>query len=231
MCLVFSLIQVTGQNLPGPTIMAQAPTFVANSTKGIIHFPQDYYGKWKILFSHPDDFTPVCTTEILALADMQEQFHKANTVIIDISTEGVNSHLAWINSMENIERSGKAKVKINFPMISDPTLEISRKYGILSADTGKLKDVRAVFIIDPENKIQAIFYYPDWVGRNIEEIYRTLLALQMYDRREVMTPANWQKGDDVIIPCPKSIDESDKMAARSDSSSYRLAWYLWFRKY
>ncbi len=231
---LISIGAVFGQSssLPNsPLTSGPAPAFTAKSTKGDIHFPADYFGKWKIIFSHPADFTPVCSSEILALADIQADFKKANAVLLVISTDGLNSHLAWEQSLEGISREGKAQVDIDFPIISDADLSISRNYGILHKDTGKIEDIRSVIFVDPENNIQAMFFYPDYVGRNIPEIYRTLLALQMHDRREVMTPANWQPGDAVLLPSPPSIKDSDKMAEKNDPDQFRLAWYMWYRKY
>jgi len=221
----------TAQTYPeNPLTKGEAPAFKASSTNGEINFPGDFYGKWKILFSHPGDFTPVCTTEIMALADLQEEFKKLNTALIVLSTDGLNSHVSWINSMESLERKDLPKVKIDFPIISDSDLGISKKYGIINANSIKITDIRAVFFINPENQIKAMFYYPDYVGRNIPEILRTLEALQLNDKQNVLTPANWKPGDDVLLPSPKSIEESRKLAAKNDPKLYQLAWYLWYRK-
>lgn len=220
-----------GSVYPGsPLTSGPAPSFTAKSTQGDVNFPLDYFGQWKIIFTHPADFTPVCTSEIIALADMQEDFKKVNAAILVISTDGLNSHISWINSIESIVRPEKPAVNVAFPIISDADLMISKKYGILHKDTGKVEDIRSVFFVDPDNNIQAMFFYPDFVGRNIPEIYRTLVALQMHDRKNVYTPANWQPGDDVLLPSPKSVAESDKMAEKKDTEMYRLAWYMWYKK-
>lgn len=208
----------------------EAPSFVANSTLGAIKFPGDYYGKWKIIFSHPADFTPVCTSEIMSLAAQQEEFKKLNTALIVVSTDGINSHLEWIKSMETINYNGFGPVKINFPLIADIGYDVSKKYGMLRPDTLDRRTIRTVFFIDPENKIRAMFYYPDIVGRNIDEIRRTLLALQTNDKNDVLTPANWKPGDEVLIHSPKTMIDADKLKSKGDPDLHMVTWYMWFRK-
>jgi peroxiredoxin 2/4 len=214
----------------GPITSGYAPAFTAVSTMGKINFPEDYFTKWKILFSHPADFTPVCTTEIMALAGMQEDFKKLNTALIVISTDGLNSHIEWVKSIEEISIEGKAPVKIDFPIVSDADYSISRNYGILQSDSTKQRDIRSVYIIDPENKIRAMFYYPNAVGRNIEEIKRTLIALQTNDKYDVMTPANWHQGEDVLMKSPATIKEAENLKAKNNPKLTEIAWYLWLRK-
>ena len=211
-----------------PLIGEVAPFFTAESTQGKINFPDDYFGKWKILFSHPSDFTAVCSTEIIELAAVQQDFEKLNTKILVISTDGLNSHLEWVKSMESIRYKGKDPVKIKFPLISDNNLEISRKYGMIHAVTSSTKDVRGVFIIDPEEKIRAVIFYPMSLGRNIDEIKRIIIALQQSDNKNVYTPANWQPGQDVLLPSPKTEQDADKMATRNDPNLTEVTWYLWF---
>jgi peroxiredoxin 2/4 len=213
-----------------PLIGETAPTFTAESTNGKITFPDDFYGKWKILFSHPADFTPVCTTELIELADMQEDFEKLDTKVVVVSTDGINSHIAWKQSMEAIRYEDKQTPKILFPLISDAGLEISKKYGMVHSYTSTTRDVRGVFIIDPNEKIRAIFFYPFMVGRNMDEIKRTLIALQMADHKNVLTPANWIPGNDVVLPAPKTEAEAQKLADKKDPDLRELAWYLWFKK-
>ncbi len=213
-----------------PLIGEVAPSFTAESTQGKINFPDDYFGKWKILFSHPSDFTAVCSTEIIELAAVQQDFEKLNTKILVISTDGLNSHLEWVKSMESIRYKGKDPVKIKFPLISDNNLEISRKYGMIHAVTSSTKDVRGVFIIDPEEKIRAVIFYPMSLGRNIDEIKRIIIALQQSDNKNVYTPANWQPGQDVLLPSPKTEQDADKMATRNDPNLTEVTWYLWFKK-
>ena len=232
--LIFNLALIVNaqmnNNLQTPYIGQQAPAFKAPSTSGTINFPDDYFTKWKILFSHPADFTPVCTSEIMALAEKQENFKKLNTALIVISTDGLNSHIEWVKSIESISVAGKEAVKIKFPLVSDVNMEISKKYNLLRKDTIFSKDMRAVIFIDPENKIRAILNYPQNIGRNIDEIERVLIALQVADNHDVLTPANWKPGGDVLIPSPKTIEESDNLKAKNKPGYYSLSWYMWYRK-
>ncbi|MEI6575413.1 MAG: peroxiredoxin [Bacteroidota bacterium] len=213
-----------------PLIGEEAPSFVAKSTLGEIKFPQDYFAKWKIIFSHPADFTPVCSSEILELAKLQEDFRKLNTQILVISTDGLNSHMEWVNSLESIEYKKGPKMKINFPLIADDQLEISKKYGMIHPSYSDKKDIRGVFIIDPENKIRSIFFYPSTTGRNFDEIERTLIAMQNSDKDNVLTPADWHPGDDVLLPAPANKNDAEKMQQKNDPRFYSYAWYLWFKK-
>jgi peroxiredoxin 2/4 len=224
-----SIFHVQSQEIVNPLTKGSAPSFVAESTFGKINFPDDFYGKWKIIFSHPADFTPVCTSEILALAALQEDFKKLNTALLVLSTDGLNSHIEWVKSMESINYNGLGKLKIDFPLISDVNLNISKKYGILISDSTDRKDIRAVFFIDVDNNIKAMFYYPMNVGRNIEEIKRTLIALQTVEKYHVLTPANWKTGDEVLINSPTSIAESEKLSKNKSSDLRSVTWYMWFR--
>ncbi len=213
-----------------PMLGDLAPSFSAKTTQGSINFPTDYLGKWKILFSHPADFTPVCSTELLDLADMQEEFKKLNTELLVLSTDGLNSHIEWIKSLENIQNSEGSNVGINFPLVPDVGLEISSKYGMIHSNISTTKTVRGVFIINPENVICAMFFYPTTTGRNLEEIKRTIVALQESDRYDVLTPSNWQPGDDFLIDSPASLEEAEKLAKKNDPSLYSKDWYLWYKK-
>lgn len=213
-----------------PLIGESAPEFTGQSTQGTIHFPNDYYGQWKILFSHPADFTPVCSTEIMELADIQDDFRKLDTKLVVMSTDGLNSHIEWVRSLQGIQRYDREAVTIEFPLVSDPDLEISKKYGMLHPNYSTTKDVRGVFIIDQEDKICATFFYPASTGRNMEEIKRVLIALQTSAKKNVLTPANWQPGDDVLIPNPSSIEEAEKLAAKENPDLYSQEWYLWYKK-
>jgi peroxiredoxin 2/4 len=232
--LSFQICWSQTKNEPhGPLVNGNAPSFIASSTSGTINFPDDYFGKWKILFSHPADFTPVCTSEILSLATVQADFKKLNTSLVVISTDGLNSHLAWIQSMESISKDSAKPVKIEFPIISDVDMKVSKLYGIIQTDTLDSiakKDIRGVFIIDPDNKIRAFFAYPQTVGRNVEEIKRVLQALQTEDKYNVLIPANWQPKDDVLIPSPKTIKDSEKLDEKKDSKLRKVTWYMWYKK-
>jgi peroxiredoxin 2/4 len=217
-----------------PLLGENAPSFKGVSTMGTINFPDDYFTKWKILFSHPADFTPVCSSEIVALASMQEDFEKLNTQIVVLSTDGLNSHVEWCRSLESLNLDGYPSTKINFPLISDVGLSISRQYGMIQESSSSTKDVRAVFIITPDNKIASIFYYPSNVGRNLDEIKRTLIALQTSEKYDVLTPVNWQKGQDVLLHAPVSESESEKLEKKvgsdSDGSIYKRDWYIWYKR-
>jgi peroxiredoxin 2/4 len=213
-----------------PLLGETIPSFTAHSTKGNIKFPDDYFGKWKILFSHPSDFTPVCTSELLELAYLQTDFNELNTALLVISTDGLNSHLEWIKSMESIEYKNHKNVKIDFPLISDAGLEISKKLGMLHPYSNSTKDIRGVFIVDPENKIQAMFFYPSTIGRNVEEIKRTLTALQTGEKYSCLTPANWKPGEDVLMPTPQTMDEAMKLRNKKDPNLKEITWYMWLKK-
>jgi len=232
---LFGLCMATGfaqdtRLLRIPLIGEQAPKFTAESTMGKITFPDDNNSKWTILFSHPSDFTPVCSSEILELAEAQDDFNKLNARIIVISTDAVSSHIEWVKSMENIKYKGRETVKITFPLVSDKTLEISKSYGMIHSYTSETKDVRGVFIIDPTDKIRAIFFYPMNVGRNIEEIRRTLLALETSEKQSVLTPANWEPGQDVLLPAPATSTDADQVAKKNAAGMYNYSWYMWFKK-
>ncbi len=228
--LLAVFLSTNGISQNGPLTSGTAPSFKAISTMGEINFPDDYFGKWKIIFSHPADFTPVCTSEILALAASQEEFKKLKTQLLVISTDGLNSHIQWVKSMESISYEGFSPVKIDFPLIADNELEVSRLYGLLQSNSNERRDIRGVVFIDPNNKIRAFFHYPNSVGRNIEEIKRTLIALQTEDRFSVQTPANWQPGEEVLIKSPSSIQEAEKLERKKDASLRKVTWYMWYKK-
>ena len=187
-----------------PLIGDRAPFFSANTTNGTVNFPCDYDGKWVVLFSHPADFTPVCTTELMMFQRYYDKFKEINTELIGLSVDNLESHKSWILSMGE-----KMGTQITFPLIDDKNGEIARKYGMLQNDT---KTVRAVFVICPKGNIHAIIYYPQTIGRNLDEILRLVSALQVTKAFEVATPANWQEGDDVIVPpdlCKKSLSKQE----------------------
>jgi peroxiredoxin 2/4 len=184
-----------------PRIGDRAPEFRAVTTQGEIHFPNNYLGKWSILFSHPADFTPVCTSEFMTFATMQETFRKANCELVGLSVDGLYSHIAWLRTIkEKIEYNGMRNVEVTFPLIEDITMEVSTKYGMIMPGESNTKAVRAVFFVDPKGIIRAIIYYPLSIGRNFDELYRALIAMQTADAFDVACPADWQVGDDVIIP-------------------------------
>jgi peroxiredoxin 2/4 len=213
-----------------PLIGEATPEFTAESTTGTIKFPDDYYAKWKILFSHPADFTAVCSSEILELANMQNDFKELNTQLVVVSTDAVSSHIEWVKSLESAKYKSRQPVKINFPLVSDRNMDISKAYGMVHSYSSTTKDVRGVFIIDPNDKIKAIFFYPMEVGRNLDEIKRTLIALQTAEKNNVLIPADWQPGQDVMLHSPKTAAEADKMAEKATPGVYSINWYMWFKK-
>jgi len=202
-----------------PLIGSTAPSFTAVSTKGMINFPVDYGRNWKVLFSHPKDFTPICSSEIMELAQMQDKFDKLNVKIIVISVDPLSEHQSWVSTLDTLNYKNRAPVPINFALVDDDNLSISRKYGMLHQPTSTERDVRGVFIVDPENTIRAMFFYPLEIGRNLDEIERTIIALQTHDSMHVLTPANWKPGDDVFLPY-----EDDK--SRKDPEVYKISWFI-----
>jgi peroxiredoxin 2/4 len=213
-----------------PLIGDKAPSFMAESTNGQISFPSDYGRKWKILFSHPADFTPVCSTEILELASMQTDFEKLGVKVAVISTDALDTHYSWKKSLESISYSGHDPVKIKFPLIEDKDKLISSQYGMLHQSNFSSIDVRGVFIVDPDDRIAAIFFYPSKVGRDFDEIKRTVIALQTAEKEAVLTPANWKPGSDVMLPYLSSNMEADDASSSDDPTIYKVSWYMWFKK-
>ncbi len=188
------------QSFPMPRIGDKAPEFKAVTTQGPLDFPAQFVGQWVILFSHPADFTPVCTSEFVTFASMEDKLAEANCKLVGLSIDGLYSHIAWLRTIkEKIEYRGMKNVEVNFPLIEDITMEIAKKYGMIQPGEATTKAVRAVFFIDPKGMIRTIIYYPLSLGRNFDEIYRVLLALQTADAFNVATPADWRPGDDVII--------------------------------
>jgi peroxiredoxin 2/4 len=184
-----------------PRIGDNAPEFKAVTTQGPINFPGDYAGNWVILFSHPADFTPVCTSEFMTFATMENRFEEAGCKLVGLSVDGLYSHIAWLRTIkEKIRFKGMENVEVNFPLIEDITMDVAKKYGMVQSGESSTKAVRAVFFIDPKGVIRAIIYYPLSMGRNFNELYRALIAMKTADEFSVATPADWQPGDDVIVP-------------------------------
>ena len=189
------------QSVSMPRIGDPAPAFKAITTQGEITFPQDYRGSWVILFSHPADFTPVCTSEFMTFATMEKQFADVNCKLVGLSVDGLYSHIAWLRTIkEKIDYKGMKNVEVKFPLIEDITMEVAKKYGMIQPGESNTKAVRAVFVIDPKGIIRTIIYYPLSLGRNFDELLRVVIALQTADAFNVSTPANWRPGDDVIVP-------------------------------
>jgi peroxiredoxin (alkyl hydroperoxide reductase subunit C) len=184
-----------------PRIGDPAPTFTAVTTQGEINFPGDYAGKWVILFSHPADFTPVCTSEFVTFASMQEEFAAYNTDLVGLSVDGLYSHIAWLRTIKDkIAFRDMRDVEVTFPLIDDVSMQVAGKYGMIMPGEDTTKAVRAVFFVDPRGTIRAIIYYPLSIGRNFDELLRVVKALQAADHFDVATPADWRPGEPVIVP-------------------------------
>ena len=213
------------ENVRMPLIGDKAPECTAKTTQGEINFPADYSGSWVILFSHPADFTPVCTSEFMTFASMEEKFAKANTKLVGLSVDGLYSHIAWLRTIkEKIEYKGMKNVEVNFPLIEDITMSVATKYGMMMPGESSTKAVRAVFFIDPKGVIRTIIYYPLSLGRNFDELYRVVVGLQTADAFSVALPADWQPGDDVIVPTAGSCG----VAKQRMESKEEMKCYDWF---
>ncbi|MDR0286068.1 MAG: peroxiredoxin [Propionibacteriaceae bacterium] len=213
-----------------PLIGEPAPAFDAVTTQGPIHFPSDYTGKWVILFSHPADFTPVCTTEFMTFTSMLEDFRALNTELVGISVDSLYAHIAWLRKIQDLEWNGLKDINVTFPLIEDIRMEVAKKYGMMQPGASTTQAVRAVFIIDPVATIRAIMYYPLTTGRNMDEIKRVVSALQKADSDACATPANWRPGDDVLIPTAGSCGIAKERVESADPNMYCLDWFLCFRK-
>lgn len=214
-----------------PRIGESAPEFKAITTQGEINFPADYSGKWVILFSHPADFTPVCTSEFMTFASMEPKFEALNCKLVGLSVDGLYSHIAWLRTIkEKIEYKGMKDVEVKFPLIEDITMEVARKYGMLMPGESNTKAVRAVFIIDPKSIIRAIIYYPLSLGRNFDELHRALIALQTADVFSVATPADWRPGDEVIVPTAGSCGVAKERMESKDQDTTCYDWFFCTKK-
>jgi len=214
-----------------PLIGEDAPPFEAVTTQGPISFPKDYKNKWVILFSHPADFTPVCTTEFMTFASLLPQFEELNCKLIGLSIDSNFSHIAWLRTIkEKIEYKGMKDVEVTFPVIADLKMDVAFKYGMVHSSTDDSHAVRAVFLIDPKAKIRAVLYYPSSTGRNFTEILRMLVALQAADKHEIATPADWQPGDDVIVPPPGSCGTAQERVEGPQPDTKCLDWFMCLKK-
>ena len=213
-----------------PVIGDTAPAFEANSSQGPIRFPEDFPGKWIILFSHPADFTPVCTTEFVMFASMTPQFRQLNCELIGLSVDSNPSHIAWLRTIrEQVEYKGISGINVTFPVVEDISMNVARQYGMIQPGASTTQTVRTVFVIDPKQKIRAVLYYPMSTGRNIDEIMRLLIALQTSDQYKVSIPANWMPGDDVIVPPPGSCGSADQRTQNPQAGDRVMTWFLTFR--
>lgn len=209
--------EVTNNQMP--RIGDQAPDFEALTTTGNLKFSDYNKDSWVILFSHPADFTPVCTTELSGFANDSEFFAAHNTKLLGLSIDSIHAHIAWTNAVN--EKTG---VLFNFPIIADLDMSVAKRYGMIQPGESETAAVRAVFFIDPNGKIRLIMYYPMNVGRNMEEIKRALVALQTADKNKVSMPLNWKPGDKVIVGAPKTLEALAERKA--DTSLEQVDWYL-----
>jgi peroxiredoxin (alkyl hydroperoxide reductase subunit C) len=193
-----------------PRLNEAAPAFDAPTTHGNKKL-EDYNGKWLVLFSHPADFTPVCTTEFMAFAKRHEEFQAINTELLGLSIDSHYSHVAWVRNIKE-----KFGVDIPFPIIADLSMDVAKSYGMIHPGAADTSAVRATFIIDPEGILRAMVYYPMSNGRSIDEFVRLVKAMQTSDANGIATPENWQPGDKVIIPPPATTEEAAERAANSD---------------
>lgn len=214
-----------------PIIGLPAPEFKANTTHGEINFPSDYKGKWVILFSHPADFTPVCTTEFMTFASLHEEFKKLNTELVGLSIDSVHAHLGWVRAIRGYSWNGIENPEIQFPVIDDIKMEVANKYGMIQGESDT-SAVRAVFFVDPKGIMRTILYYPAALGRNFSEIKRIIIGLQKSDAEGVALPANWEPGKDVIVPPPSTDAKIDERLAEVNGNDNfeMLDWYLTFKK-
>jgi peroxiredoxin (alkyl hydroperoxide reductase subunit C) len=214
-----------------PLIGEKAPAFKAHTTQGPINFPEDFKGKWVVFFSHPADFTPVCTTEFMTFAAMQKDFEKLNCKLLGLSIDSHYSHIAWLRTIkEKIQYKGMKNIEVTFPVIADLTMEVAKAYGMLQPGASNTQAVRAVFIVDPNAIIRAILYYPLSNGRNMDEIKRLLIAMQYSDKFNIATPANWQPGDDVIVPPPGSCGTAKERVEKPAPDVTCLDWFMCLKK-
>jgi len=204
-----------------PILGEPAPDFEAVTTQGVVKL-SDFKGKWLVMFSHPADFTPVCTTEFMAFAAIADELKALNVQLMGLSIDSVPSHLAWIRSIKE-----KMGVDIGFPIIADLDMKVAKKFGMIHTGQSSTAAVRAVFFIDDKGILRAMIYYPLSSGRYMPEIIRLVKSLQATDKYGVSTPANWQPGDKVVVPAPKTKVEMDKRL----SEGYECKeWYLCFKK-
>ncbi|MEA3278129.1 MAG: peroxiredoxin [Pseudomonadota bacterium] len=201
-----------------PRLNEPAPAFDAPTTHGVKK-NQDYRGKWLVLFSHPADFTPVCTTEFMAFAKRHDEFQAVNCELLGLSIDSHYSHVAWVRNIQE-----KFGVEIRFPIIADLSMQVAKAYGMVQPGASDTSAVRATFVIDPEGVLRAMVYYPMSNGRSIDEILRLVKALQTSDANGVATPEAWQPGEKVIVPPPATVEEA---AARAASGEYECTdWYF-----
>jgi len=216
------------RNFRIPLIGEIAPSFTAESTTGVVNFPADFGRSWKILFSHPQDFTPVCSSEILELAYLQSEFDKLNTKLIVLSSDPVSTHRDWKAALESLSLNGRTPTKIKFPLVDDENLAASKMYGMIHPKSNSTRDVRGVFILNPDNVVEVIYFYPTNIGRSTEELLRTVAALQTAAKHNVLTPADWTAGKDVLVPFLPS--ESAMAKGAKMEGIQKVAWFMTYKK-
>ena len=214
-----------------PRIGDKAPAFKAVTTQGEINFPADYEGSWVILFSHPADFTPVCTSEFMTFATLEPKFAELGCKLVGLSVDGLYSHIAWLRTIkEKIEYKGMKDVEVKFPLIEDITMEVAKAYGMMQPGESNTKAVRAVFVIDPKGIIRTVIYYPLSLGRNFDELLRVVQALKTADAFSIATPADWRPGDEVIVPTAGSCGVAkDRMDGKQEGVTCR-DWFFCTKK-
>ena len=207
-----------------------APNFEQQSSEGEINFYEFLGDDWAILFSHPADYTPVCTTEFMTFASMADEFKALNTELVGLSVDSLYAHIAWLRRIQEIEWKNFKNVEVKFPLIEDIKMDVSSLYGMIQPSQSTTQAVRAVFVIDPKGIIRTILYYPLSTGRNFDEIKRIILALQKADKDACATPADWRPGEDVIVPTAGSCGVAkERMESKSDDQ-YCLDWFMCFRR-
>lgn len=206
-----------------PRLGEVAPNFDAVTTHGKIKFSEFNKGNWVMLFSHPADFTPVCTTEFIAFAEVHEEFEKRNVKLLGLSIDSVYSHIAWVRFMEK-----EFGMKIPFPIIADLSMEVSHLYGMIHPAVSEVHAVRTVYIIDPDGILRFIISYPQSIGRNVKELLRIIDGLQLVDKENIATPANWFPGDNVIVPPPHTTEEAEQRIHEQHEEC--IDWFLCKKK-
>ena len=213
-----------------PLLGEKAPAFEAVTTQGPIKFPEDFAGKWVILFSHPADFTPVCTIEFMTFGSMMDEFAALNVQLVGLSVDSLYSHIAWLRKIQDIEWKGMKNIEVKFPLIEDIRMDVAKKYGMIQPGQSNTQAVRAVFVIDPNGVIRTILYYPLSLGRNFDELKRIVLALQKADAENCATPADGRPGDDLIVPTAGSCGTAKERMENQSEDQYCLDWFLCFKK-
>jgi peroxiredoxin (alkyl hydroperoxide reductase subunit C) len=224
----FSLNQLWAQedrNFKIPLIGDTAPSFTAETTNGTLEFPSSLGKKWKVLFSHPQDYTPVCSSELLELANMQKEFDDLNVKLVVVSTDKLATHVQWVKALEELKYKNRVTQKIKFPLVDDYNQVVSKLYGMIHPSSNSTKNVRGVYIIDSDNIIQSISFYPMTVGRNMEELKRSVIALQTAKEGVASTPANWVPGEDILVPYKLATPKENEAAGL-----YDVAWFMTFKK-